>query len=81
MASFYTCILCGTKEHGRGRKSHRGRRCVCAECTHLLLRRALADSHVMAELLSVIHAAPRKSRVYLRRAKVSRGRRRVLARR
>ena len=80
MASFYTCILCGAKEHGRGRKSRRGRRCVCAECTHQLLRRALADSHVMAELLSVIHAPPRKSRVYLRRAKAGARKPRALAR-
>ncbi len=72
MASAYTCILCGAAENGRGRKSRRGRRCVCAACTHTLLRRALADSHVMAELLRVIHTPPRKSRVYARRAKVAR---------
>jgi hypothetical protein len=79
MASAYTCILCGATENGRGRKSRRGRRCVCANCTHVLLHRALADSHVMAELLRVIHAPPRKSRLRMRHDKVRRAKKPALA--
>ena len=61
MVHVSVCILCGAKELDEERKNRRSRRSLCVRCTHLLLRGALADPHVLAETMRLIHAPKRKS--------------------
>ena len=61
MVRVSVCILCGAREVDEERKNRRSRRSLCVRCTHLLLRGALADPHVLAETMRLIHAPKRKS--------------------